>query len=132
MWGASPAAGLLFHTNRVEPRRGDPNLVRQGEVCNQAYPRPAMALSPNDGSGALVLPLSRQVFADRYEVVRRLGSGDWSTVWLGFDRLREIFVALKVSKETRSKALHEVNIYNQMNAHIDAEEHEEGSRAHLF
>ena len=76
---------LLFNKNRTEPKRGDPNLVRIGEC-----------------------------FIGRYEVVRRLGSGDWSTVWLGYDKVQDIFVALKVSKETRSKALHEVNIYNQV------------------
>ncbi|XP_029907872.1 SRSF protein kinase 2-like [Myripristis murdjan] len=39
-----------------------------------------------------------EVFVDRYQVVKKLGWGHFSTVWLGWDMLKRRFIALKVVK----------------------------------
>ncbi|KAM4613493.1 SRSF protein kinase 3-like isoform 2-T3 [Polymixia lowei] len=39
-----------------------------------------------------------EIFVDRYQVVRKLGWGHFSTVWLCWDMLKRRFVALKVVK----------------------------------
>eukprot|EP01012_Entosiphon_sulcatum_P000483 TRINITY_DN1007_c0_g1_i1.p1 TRINITY_DN1007_c0_g1~~TRINITY_DN1007_c0_g1_i1.p1 ORF type:complete len:671 (-),score=89.12 TRINITY_DN1007_c0_g1_i1:371-2383(-) len=98
---AGPPATSGFRRRGAEPKRGDPNHVKIGEV-----------------------------FQNQYQVVLKLGSGDWSTVWLAWDRVREAFVALKVSKETRSKAAHEIAIYAHMNSQLPPDAWEETNHGH--
>ncbi|XP_068450227.1 SRSF protein kinase 3-like isoform X2 [Clinocottus analis] len=43
-----------------------------------------------------------EIFADRYQVVKKLGWGHFSTVWLCWDMLKGRFVALKVVKSAQT------------------------------
>ncbi|XP_060926310.1 SRSF protein kinase 3-like [Limanda limanda] len=53
------------------------------------------------GIGGYYLVEIEEIFVDRYQVVRKLGWGHFSTVWLCWDMERRRFVALKVVKSAQ-------------------------------
>ncbi|XP_040890582.1 SRSF protein kinase 2-like isoform X2 [Toxotes jaculatrix] len=53
------------------------------------------------GIGGYYLVEIGEIFVDRYQVVRKLGWGHFSTVWLCWDMVKRRFVALKVVKSAQ-------------------------------
>ncbi|XP_039972150.1 SRSF protein kinase 2-like isoform X2 [Xiphias gladius] len=59
--------------------------------------------NPEDyGIGGYYLVEIGEIFVDRYQVVRKLGWGHFSTVWLCWDMVKRRFVALKVVKSAQT------------------------------
>lgn len=59
--------------------------------------------NPEDyGIGGYYPVEAGEIFADRYQVVKKLGWGHFSTVWLCWDMVKSQFVALKVVKSAQT------------------------------
>ncbi|KAI9812794.1 MAG: hypothetical protein M1826_002760 [Phylliscum demangeonii] len=58
-----------------------------------------------------------EVFNDRYRVIRKLGYGAFSTVWLAVDAKRHAYVALKIVEAASSDSSHELSIFNMLEHH---------------
>ncbi|GLD72326.1 SRSF protein kinase 3-like protein [Lates japonicus] len=54
------------------------------------------------GIGGYYLVEIGEIFVDRYQVVKKLGWGHFSTVWLCWDMVKRRFVALKVVKSAQT------------------------------
>ncbi|KAI9823540.1 MAG: hypothetical protein M1826_007696 [Phylliscum demangeonii] len=55
-----------------------------------------------------------EVFNDRYRVIRKLGYGSFSTVWLAVDAKRHGYVALKIVEAASSDSSHELSMFNKL------------------
>uniref|UniRef100_A0A8C2ZCW0 non-specific serine/threonine protein kinase n=1 Tax=Cyclopterus lumpus TaxID=8103 RepID=A0A8C2ZCW0_CYCLU len=98
---------ICFINLKVQVRRPEPPLAPRCPPAVRTRPHSPDPLGPYEeeqenpadyGIGGYYPVEIGTIFADRYQVVKKLGWGHFSTVWLCWDMLTGRFVALKVVK----------------------------------
>nr|XP_043879732.1 SRSF protein kinase 2-like isoform X2 [Solea senegalensis] len=112
-YAAAISALLTASSSPVSP---SPQLSRGTARSPEHSPRPYRPQSPDPlgsyeeqqedpadyDTGGYYLVEIGEIFVDRYQVVKKLGWGHFSTVWLGWDMVKGHFVALKMVKSAKT------------------------------
>ncbi|KAM7402627.1 hypothetical protein PAMP_017850 [Pampus punctatissimus] len=100
---ASDTAGSPKHARSpIRPSHRPPAVETHPQSSEPLRSYDEQQESPADyGIGGYYSVEIGEIFVDRYQVVRKLGWGHFSTVWLCWDMVKEHFVALKVVKSAQ-------------------------------
>ncbi|KAK7907491.1 hypothetical protein WMY93_016103 [Mugilogobius chulae] len=87
----------------LKPAQHRKSALTQSQPLQSPSPIEEQQENPEDyGIGGYCPVETGEIFVDRYQVVKKLGWGHFSTVWLCWDMAKRQFVALKVVKSAQT------------------------------